>query len=86
MKSRHTLFTVIVFVGIVIDQITKIIVDRSMQLFDSIPIVDGFFNLTYVRNKGAAFSFLSHASWRLPFFICVSIIAAAVILIAFRKL
>ena len=35
---------------------------------------------------GAAFSFLSSASWRLPFFITVSIVAALVILIAFRKL
>jgi signal peptidase II len=86
MNSRHTLFAVIVIVGIIIDQVTKSIVDRSMRLYDSIPIIDGFFNLTYVRNKGAAFSFLSHASWRLPFFICVSIVAAIVLLIAFRKL
>jgi signal peptidase II len=57
-----------------------------MQLFDSIPLIESFFHLTYVRNKGAAFSFLSHASWRLPFFITVSIVASLVILIAFRKL
>lgn len=86
MKSRYPLFAAIALVGIIIDQITKIVVDRSMQLFDSIPIIENFFHLTYVRNKGAAFSFLSNASWRLPFFIAVSIIAAFVILIAFRKL
>lgn len=86
MKPRYILFSAIAGVGIIIDQITKIAIDRSMQLFDSIPIVENFFHITYVRNKGAAFSFLSNASWRLPFFITVSIIAAAVILIAFRKL
>jgi signal peptidase II len=86
MKSRYTMFAIIATVGIIIDQITKIAVDRSMQLFDSIPIVEHFFHLTYVRNKGAAFSFLSNASWRLPFFISVSIVAALVILVAFRKL
>ena len=80
------LFAIVTLIGLIADQATKIAIDRSMRLFDSIPIVEGFFNLTYVRNKGAAFSFLSHASWRLPFFICVSIIAAIVILIAFRKL
>ena len=80
------LFAIVTLIGLIADQATKIAIDRSMRLFDSIPIVEGFFNLTYVRNKGAAFSFLSHASWRLPFFICVSIIAAFVILIAFRKL
>jgi signal peptidase II len=86
MKSRYTLFAVIALCGIIIDQITKIVVDRSMQLFDSIPIFEHFFHLTYVRNKGAAFSFLSNASWRLPFFISVSIIAAIVILVAFQKM
>jgi signal peptidase II len=86
MKPRYTLFATIAIVGILIDQITKIAVDRSMQLFDSIPIVEHFFHLTYVRNRGAAFSFLSNASWRLPFFITVSIIAAVVILVAFQKM
>ena len=84
--KRWSLFLAIAVIGIIIDQITKIAIDRSMQLFDSIPIVENFFHITYVRNRGAAFSFLSDASWRLPFFITVSIIAALVILIAFRKL
>jgi signal peptidase II len=86
MKPRYTLFAGIAIVGIIIDQITKITIDRSMKLFDSIPIIENFFHITYVRNKGAAFSFLSNVSWRLLFFIAVSIIAALVILIAFRKL
>lgn len=86
MKPRYILFAAISIVGILIDQLTKVAVDRSMRLFDSITIVDNFFHLTYVRNKGAAFSFLSNASWRLPFFITISIVAALVILIAFRKL
>ncbi len=86
MKTKHLLFITISIVGIIIDQITKVCIDRSMQLFDSIPIIDNFFHLTYVRNKGAAFSFLSDASWRLPFFITISIVAALVILIAFNKL
>ena len=86
MKSRHTLFAAIAVIGVIIDQFTKIVIDRSMQLFDSIQVVEHFFHITYVRNRGAAFSFLSDASWRLPFFITVSIVAAVVILIAFRKL
>ncbi len=86
MKTRYTLFALISIVGIIIDQITKFAIDRSMRLFDSIPIIENYFNLTYVRNKGAAFSFLSNASWRLPFFITVSTVAALVILIALCRL
>jgi signal peptidase II len=84
--KRWSLFSAIAAVGIIIDQSTKIAIDRSMQLFDSIPISENFFNITYVRNKGAAFSFLSNASWRLPFFITISTVAALVILVAFRRL
>ena len=84
--KRWQLFSAIALLGIIVDQLTKIYIDRSMQLFDSIPVFENFFHITYVRNRGAAFSFLSNASWRLPFFIAVSIIAALVILVAFRKL
>jgi len=86
MNSRYSLFAIISTTGLIADQLTKVYVDSSMRLFDSIPVVENFFHITYVRNRGAAFSFLSDASWRLPFFITVSIIAALVILIAFRKL
>jgi signal peptidase II len=84
--NRWQLFCAIALVGLISDQVTKVYIDRSMRLFDSIPIVENFFHITYVRNRGAAFSFLSDASWRLPFFITISIIAAFVILIAFRKM
>ncbi|HEY3307735.1 MAG TPA: signal peptidase II [Desulfuromonadaceae bacterium] len=86
MINRYLLFAAISVSGLVIDQVTKIYIDRSMQMFQSITLVENFFNITYVRNKGAAFSFLAHTSWRLPFFITVSLVAAVVILIAFRKL
>lgn len=86
MKPRYTLFTVLTIIGLVVDQATKLYIDRTMQLFDSIPVVAGFFNITYVRNPGAAFSFLSQASWRLPFFIGVSLVASLAILVAFHKL
>ena len=84
--KRWQLFGAIALVGLLAHQATKLYIDRSMQLFDSIQIVGNFFHITYLRNRGAAFSFLSDASWRLPFFIAVSIVAALVILIAFRKL
>lgn len=83
---RWILFGTIAAFGLVFDQITKLYVDRTMHLYQSIPVVDNFFHITYVRNRGAAFSFLSHASWRVPFFITVSLVAAIVIIIAYNKL
>ena len=83
---RWILFGAIAVFGLIFDQISKVYIDRTMQLYQSIPVVDNFFQITYVRNRGAAFSFLSQASWRLPFFIAVSLIAAIVIIIAYNKL
>lgn len=83
---RWIIFSTIAAFGLIIDQVTKVYIDRTMELFQSIPVVENFFHITYVRNRGAAFSFLSHASWRLPFFIAVSLIAAIVIIIAYTKL
>ena len=86
MKPRYVLFAVLTLAGLLLDQATKIYIDRSMRLFDSIPVIGNFLHITYVRNRGAAFSFLSDASWRLPFFIGVSLVAAIAIILAFRKL
>lgn len=84
--KRWQLFGITALAGVLIDQATKLYIDGSMRLYDSIPVIDNFFQIYYVRNRGAAFSFLSNASWRLPFFIGVSLIAAVVILVASRKL
>jgi signal peptidase II len=86
MKPHYTLFASITFVGLLLDQVTKLYIDRTMQLFESIPVVPNFFNITYVRNRGAAFSFLSEASWRLPFFIGITLVASIAIIVAFHKL
>ena len=86
MKNRNVLFVLITIAGLIADQLSKLYIDATMRLYQSIPVVDNFFHITYLRNKGAAFSFLAHANWRLPFFICVSLVAAIAILVAFRKL
>ena len=40
---------------LIIDQYTKYIIDSVMYITQSIPIVENFFNLTYVQNRGIAF-------------------------------
>jgi signal peptidase II len=84
--NKWILFLPIVVGSLLLDQATKIAIDRSLQLFQSIPVIDGLFSITYVRNKGAAFSFLANSSWRLPFFIFVTIIAMIAILVSLYKM
>lgn len=73
---------------VAIDQITKLIVDRTMPLYRSIPVIDGFFDLTYIRNTGAAFGILagSGATFRLPFLMFFSLLAIGFIILMLRRL
>jgi signal peptidase II len=73
---------------VVLDRLTKIIVDRSMPLHHSVPIIDGLFNLTYVRNTGAAFGIFagSHEAFRLPFLIVVSLLALGFVVVMLKRL
>ena len=50
---------------VVLDQITKDILKRSLDLHEYRPVVDGFLSLSHVRNRGAAFGLLADAG--LPF-------------------
>ena len=66
---------------LLIDQITKGLVNIYMDVNESIKIFD-FLSLTYVHNIGAAFSMLEGARW---LFIILGIIALNIIYIFFIK-
>ncbi|EIC28695.1 lipoprotein signal peptidase [Methylomicrobium album BG8] len=54
--------------AVLLDQGSKLAIDASMHLYESIPVIP-YLNLTYVHNTGAAFSFLSEAGgWQRWFF------------------
>lgn len=64
---------------LVADQLSKQVVIANMQLFDSIELLP-FFNFTYVRNYGAAFSFLSDAGgWQRWFFTFIAVAISCVL-------
>ncbi len=71
---------------LVIDQLTKRMVDTSLKLYESIPVLPSF-SLTYLRNQGAAFSFLSTAGgWQRWFFIGLAVIASILICFWIRQI
>lgn len=84
--SKNTVFFAASLLVLILDQATKIYIDRVMELYSSIVVVQDYFSITHVRNKGAAFSFLSDATYRLPILTLISIIAIVAIVIFFRKL
>lgn len=86
MRGKYRILAAVSALVLIIDQATKVFIDRTMELYSSIPVISGLFSITYMRNKGAAFSFLSNFSYRIPFFIAISAVALLVIAVAFRNL
>ena len=71
---------------IVLDQLSKLWVVSEFELYQSIELMP-YLNLTYVHNKGAAFSFLSSAGgWQRWFFSVISVVAVLVLLVWLKRL
>ncbi len=84
-RKKYLLFFTLL--PLIIDIITKYIVKTNMVLYSFIPVIDGFFNIVYVLNPGAAFSFLHdmNESYRQIFFVSITSVAIIVIFYIFLK-
>jgi len=86
LSLKYRVLIIVSIVTIVLDQATKLYIARTLPLHTMITVIENFFTITYLRNKGAAFGMLANSAWRLPFFILVSAVAAVVIIMVIRKL
>lgn len=73
----------VTFALVALDQFAKMAVHSKFDLGETIKIIDGFFNLTYVRNQGAAFGILNHSqpTFRELFFLSIPPIAVFIIVL-----
>ena len=69
--------SVLIATIIIVDQITKAMIQQKFYLGESIPVIKNFFHLTYVRNPGAAFGMLGTAPdyIRTPLFFALPVVA-----------
>ena len=88
MSPKLRIFTVAALVAYAFDMATKYMVNENLSYADRIPVIEGFFYLTHVRNPGAAFGLFVDADpfLRRFFFIGISIVAIGVIFSFFRQL
>ncbi|UOF00893.1 signal peptidase II [Bdellovibrio reynosensis] len=82
MKKKYIWLILISGILVAMDQLVKIYVHTHFHLGESVIVIPNFFNLTYVRNFGAAFGFLadSHPSFRELFFLSMPPVALVIIL------
>ena len=69
--------SLLIFFVALSDQFTKGIVQSNMAWGESLPVIEGFFNITYVRNTGAAWGIGAGASGllRIVFLLALPLIA-----------
>ena len=70
---------------VALDQIIKLLVLNYLQPIGSFPLIDGFIQLSYVQNKGAAFGSFSDKTELLAIFTLVVIIVG-ILALMFKKI
>lgn len=80
-RNGFGLWIGLAIVLVLLDQLTKSLVLRSIRFGERVRVVDGFFDLTLVYNEGAAFSFLASAGgWQRWLFTGIGVAAAVFIM------
>jgi signal peptidase II len=78
MRRLHFLIALSV---IVLDRLAKLAVEHRIPLHDGIQIIPGFFRLTHLENRGAAFGLFadSPSPWKIGVLVLFSVIALVVV-------
>lgn len=89
-RSRSPLLILLGLVALpvlILDQLTKYYVNTRMELYESIPVIPHWFDITYTRNPGAAFSmFANLPGWfRGAFLVTLSLSAIVVLLVLIAR-
>ncbi len=87
LKRKSTIIVTIASAVFILDRLTKLAVQSKIGFEDIIPVVRGFFELTYVRNTGAAFGIMAFArdSFRVPFLLASTAAAIGLLVYFVRK-
>ncbi len=78
-------YFLIIIAVVILDQIIKKAVVASMSLYESIPVIQDVFHITYIHNTGAAFSIMEGKISILILLPLVMIIAAVIFMVIMRK-
>jgi signal peptidase II len=86
--SKKVFVVSVAFGVVVLDQISKWYIRETVDLHQSIPVIDSLFNIVHVRNPGGAFNLLANASEaiRLPFFVVATVVAVAALIYFIRQI
>ncbi|GIO65518.1 signal peptidase II [Paenibacillus cookii] len=75
-------YYILAIVAFLVDQGTKWIIAKQLELGQEIPVIGNFFLITSSRNRGAAFGILPNQRW---FFIIVTVVVVIAIIWYMQK-
>src|ERR671923_1275767 len=78
MRRYHFLTAILV---VFFDRLSKLAIERNLSLHDSISVIPGFFRLTHVENRGAAFGLFadSPSEWKIAVLVLFSLVALVIV-------
>jgi signal peptidase II len=68
---------------IALDQISKFVLVSTIPRYGSVAVIEGFFNLVHVRNRGIAFGLMNRPGQGLQFYFLVAATIGAIALLLF---
>jgi signal peptidase II len=88
MKRKYWILLVFCIGVLLLDQWTKSMVVQKLPLYQRVEVIQGFFNLTHVRNTGGAFGIFGGEKGGLGsiLFVVVSLIAVGAIIVLFLRI
>src|SRR5437763_10342556 len=78
MRKFHLL---IAFAIVCLDRVAKLAISKNISLHESIQVIPGFFRITHVENRGAAFGLFadSPSEWKIAVLGLFSIVALVIV-------
>jgi len=82
MKRGYSLIILLSLAVMALDQLSKFCVVRAIRFYEHVPVINGFFDLVHVRNRGMAFGLMnrSDTGWA-SYLLAATAIGAVLLLI-----
>ena len=80
------LWVAVIAVSVILDQLTKLIVVKNMELYETAPFIKGIIEFRYIENRGAAWGMFSENRWIFIIISAAALIALPMLLYKYRNL
>lgn len=86
MKRKYRILLIVFVILLALDQASKLLIERHFLLYQTREVIPGFFTITHVQNRGAAFGLLANLPGAGTLFVVISLLAIALIITYFRSI